>query len=277
MRGNRRPTVPAATPTRSIPACAGEPISANRTLVEAKVYPRVCGGTAAGRLQFSGGQGLSPRVRGNLRRRGRHGSSHRSIPACAGEPRSFAGGPCEWRVYPRVCGGTTGLAASICESSGLSPRVRGNHGSSAAPGTPAGSIPACAGEPVYVGKAFTPTGVYPRVCGGTQPSNRNGPGRTGLSPRVRGNLVRLAVGVGRVGSIPACAGEPIMLSFSLDEGEVYPRVCGGTQVGHGDIRAVGGLSPRVRGNPMSMSAATGIRWSIPACAGEPREAACPAG
>ena len=50
---------------------------------------------------------------------------------------------------------------------------------------------------------------------------------------------------------------------------VYPRVCGGTRSGFGSIRADGGLSPRVRGNPVSPVSTTEPQGSIPACAGEP--------
>ena len=72
-----------------------------------------------------------------------------------------------------------------------------------------------------------------------------------------------------MGSIPACAGEPLG-SLKRESTEwVYPRVCGGTvltpQPGRDDL----GLSPRVRGNPGRLSEAGGRRGSIPACAGEP--------
>ena len=50
---------------------------------------------------------------------------------------------------------------------------------------------------------------------------------------------------------------------------VYPRVCGGTIVGIDSPRAVGGLSPRVRGNRGGSRIVVGRERSIPACAGEP--------
>ena len=50
------------------------------------VYPRVCGEPGV-RLPFAPfGDGLSPRVRGNLMEDGRVTHRLRSIPACAGEP-----------------------------------------------------------------------------------------------------------------------------------------------------------------------------------------------
>ena len=57
---------------------------------ELGVYPRVCGGTLNEPPDDAGGIGLSPRVRGNLPAH-RHAHPHaRSIPACAGEPRSIS-------------------------------------------------------------------------------------------------------------------------------------------------------------------------------------------
>ena len=51
---------------------------------------------------------------------------------------------------------------------------------------------------------------------------------TGLSPRVRGNLVTPSSAVTMMGSIPACVGEPRGVSVVGDIQGVYPRVCGGT-------------------------------------------------
>ena len=90
------------------------------------------------------------------------------------------------------------------------------------------SIPACAGEPVAAPIRSPPTGVYPRVCGGTITTIEASKSIRGLSP--------------------ACAGEPSLEQVCAVLQEVYPRVCGGT------VRAaysglIGrGLSPRVRGN-----------------------------
>ena len=91
--------------------------------------------------------GLSPRVRGNhdAQHQSVHGS--RSIPACAGEPGGMMQIRRPGRVYPRVCGGTILLAGVAANTSGLSPRVRGNHFPAGAVPRGAGSIPACAGEP----------------------------------------------------------------------------------------------------------------------------------
>ena len=52
-------------------------------------------------------------------------------------------------------------------------------------------------------------------------------------------------------------------------GSVYPRVCGGTGFALLARMAGMGLSPRVRGNPLSYQDWQIQRGSIPACAGEP--------
>ena len=70
------------------------------------------------------------------------------------------------------------------------------------------SIPACAGEPAPEGMFTDNATVYPRVCGGTAKRPATMSCRTGLSPRVRGNLRLAEALVANLRSIPACAGEP---------------------------------------------------------------------
>ena len=52
------------------------------------------------------------------------------------------------------------------------------------------------------------------------------------------------------GSIPACAGEPLLKLAVVGESRVYPRVCGGTLMIRFGTTSPPGLSPRVRGNPL---------------------------
>ena len=91
-----------------------------------RVYPRVCGGTEGGTARILSPDGLSPRVRGNLRRAKSDDCQDRSIPACAGEPCSTARLRFRLGVYPRVCGGTYIDSILSTMPLGLSPRVRGN-------------------------------------------------------------------------------------------------------------------------------------------------------
>ena len=180
-------------------------------------------------------------------------SSHRlgeegSIPACTGEPsRSSSPRPTR-RVYPRVYGGTSMRRLLASLMSGLSPRVRGNHICQMRTGGLAGSIPACTGEPAYPrhGPALAP--VYPRVYGGTALRAEESASASGLSPRVRGNHRCRADHRLRVGSIPACTGEPGRYCHGRYPGPVYPRVYGGTTRADARTPYKGGLSPRVRGN-----------------------------
>ena len=187
VRGNLRWPRFTAAWGRSIPTCAGEPASTPTAGGASGVYPRVCGGTAWASLSHRNWTGLSPRVRGNHLRRPAAAPGHRSIPACAGEPRRMTGcglpawvyprvcgeptGGCRppsgTTVYPRVCGGTDRSSRRTSSQAGLSPRVRGNPHCHHRCKRFVRSIPACAGEPAASLMAAAPASVYPRVCGGT--------------------------------------------------------------------------------------------------------------
>ena len=106
VRGNPPESAPPAPSARSIPACAGEPLSLVMGDYIPPVYPRVCGGTSVRCGNAPTAAGLSPRVRGNRRSARGKGCCPWSIPACAGEPDSHFGPLAGRRVYPRVCGGT---------------------------------------------------------------------------------------------------------------------------------------------------------------------------
>ena len=208
VRGNPGKPWPLTAWLRSIPACAGEPGRRGRGPRGSAVYPRVCGGTRRPSLWHCPSGGLSPRVRGNHIPAAADRRRDRSIPACAGEPPWHTGRGSRRAVYPRVCGGTGIFRRTTASRSGLSPRVRGNRTGPIAAIVPAGSIPACAGEPVAKPRRESECRVYPRVCGGTPaPSLPNLP-PNGLSPRVRGNPPPLRSRRRPAGSIPACAGEP---------------------------------------------------------------------
>ena len=97
---------PEAVEIGSIPACAGEPKGIGYRIVQAKVYPRVCGGTPPAIVTDTAGQGLSPRVRGNRQPADFGLIVTGSITACAGEPGATGNPDPEQPVYPRVCGGT---------------------------------------------------------------------------------------------------------------------------------------------------------------------------
>ena len=167
VRGNRPRSPTALTVAGSIPACAGEPTPPNPPAPRWRVYPRVCGGTVCVQSAYSVTGGLSPRVRGNRPMRSNKRGDLRSIPACAGEPRSETARSRATKVYPRVCGGTRSTGRTPGCGRGLSPRVRGNHAVEVAVSGDLRSIPACAGEPTAYSRSSDISEVYPRVCGGT--------------------------------------------------------------------------------------------------------------
>ena len=248
----------------------------------------MCGGAQVGRLLPILHAGLSPRVRGSPQGDRLAGRRHGSIPACAGEPWPACRTTSSTRVYPRVCGGAThrGWMADIC--TGLSPRVRGSRGvrgrarydfvglSPRVRGSPTGqiavegisrSIPACAGEPGLNPSSGCMIGVYPRVCGGAGVIFGSTASTHGLSPRVRGSLVRGLAGRRAQGSIPACAGEPMGGGLAMRRIRVYPRVCGGAVQTEYTNYLDTGLSPACAGEPRSTWAAPSIRGVYPRVCG----------
>ena len=173
----------------SIPARAGEPVSLPSTGGAWAVYPRACGGTAAGYDSLNRLPGLSPRVRGNRFRYPPPAGPGRSIPARAGEPLRVTIASTAYPVYPRACGGTWGFQPRPAPLWGLSPRVRGNLPRYRFVDDVHRSIPARAGEPPISAPFQLRIQVYPRACGGTPV------------------IIRGVTDLAR--SIPARAGEPV--------------------------------------------------------------------
>ena len=269
MRGNQLTLSMVLLSLGSIPASAGEPVHHFHPWWSTRVYPRECGGTAAGTGRMSSNTGLSPRVRGNRNVIVPPTDPERSIPASAGEPQQRLRAPNCWRVYPRECGGTTSGSSGHLSHQGLSPRVRGNLEKKQSSRKRRRSIPASAGEPIGSHVEATRKWVYPRECGGTIWLAAAHASDVGLSPRVRGNHLRYAVQVPRKGSIPASAGEPANRQLDSIPAQVYPRECGGTADDMTAASGVEGLSPRVRGNPNPGFRRVQADGSIPASAGEP--------
>ena len=152
---------------------------------------------------------------------------------------------------------------------GLSPRVRGNQHKDQLTVDGLGSIPARAGEPLYLHPHSTDEWVYPRACGGTIAQDPPPPNRLGLSPRVRGNHQGDRLPSSLLRSIPARAGEPFRHMTVFRCVEVYPRACGGTFGVEDAAYCEHGLSPRVRGNLGIYHWMSTKHRSIPARAGEP--------
>ena len=255
----------------SIPAWAGEPLTAEWLGLGDKVYPRVGGGTIGITVKKQQSVGLSPRGRGNQVARHRVHNGQRSIPAWAGEPKILSFNNPAKRVYPRVGGGTCSTQSLRFSSSGLSPRGRGNRRYGCGSIPIRGSIPAWAGEPLPACSRHDTAGVYPRVGGGTACVGIGHGQVTGLSPRGRGNLRAHYERVGNGGSIPAWAGEPTLPASPAAIAAVYPRVGGGTMGSQKEVERSAGLSPRGRGNLPALRSSLRLSRSIPAWAGEPAQ------
>ena len=190
-----------------------------------RVYPRACGGTTHPRLprqvfevypapageptalkDFCPCDGSIPRLRGNRWSSSFTGAGHRSIPAPAGNlvPAVIPhrGTP----VYPAPAGEPAGC--SMCTE-------------------PAWVYPAPAGEPNPAGCEGSGPGVYPRACGGTPYRGDSQSNRPGLSPRLRGNLVRQSYRTGGLRSIPgACGGTGSASEKRMNRVGLSPRLRG---------------------------------------------------
>ena len=73
--------------------------------------------------------------------------------------------------------------------------------------------------------------AYPRACGGASLERMRQDLQVGLSPRLRGSLIRSRRRVLSIGPIPAPAGEPQAIIQLVALKMAYPRACGGAKTG----------------------------------------------
>ena len=213
--------------------------------------------------------GLSPRVRGIQAAPTVERPLPGSIPACTGNPGRGAIRRSRPRVYPRVYGESRRSRRCTWSTDGLSPRVRGIRSRRGGGAISARSIPACTGNPRRWASSSAPARVYPRVYGESGGSQWSQCPTRGLSPRVRGILLRRRRAHVPARSIPACTGNPAIRSASSSRRKVYPRVYGESVHTSDNDSYLTGLSPRVRGiHPGYHEIARFLR-SIPACTGNP--------
>ena len=275
-RGSRRCARPPSEPLGSIPACAGEPPARRQRTAPCWVHPRVRGGATAPGNGGGVGMGPSPRARGSHVMDGLARGALGSIPACAGEPPRITSWPHLVGVHPRVRGGACFVRTLGPRLKGPSPRARGSPQVRRCEHDAVGSIPACAGEPRPVCAAIPPPKVHPRVRGGANVEINMEIRRGGPSPRARGSRHHRRARHARMGSIPACAGEPPSGTSSPWTSRVHPRVRGGAAAYVGNSASYLGPSPRARGSRgRHHGPVVGLR-SIPACAGEPHRTHRPA-
>ena len=270
VRGSRFPFPDCRRLVGSIPAGAGEPGRPSSRRWGTRVDPCGCGGALPGCGRTAPCEGRSPRVRGSQRSAPDRLRCGGSIPAGAGEPADQLSVELADRVDPRGCGGAPLTSGHSSSSLGRSPRVRGSLRGVRLPRRRRGSIPAGAGEPATRSTSWRKCWVDPRGCGGAvRALCRRQPAR-GRSPRVRGSPAQRAVADQHVGSIPAGAGEPHLVSRHTVGVAVDPRGCGGALPSVSSPSQRQGRSPRVRGSRGDQRGHGVQVRSIPAGAGEPQ-------
>ena len=107
------------------------------------------------------------------------------------------------------------------------------------------------------------------MCGEAAASARVLDPALGPSPRVRGSPGVAAGELEILGSIPACAGKPVLRAVGLVVVRVHPRVCGEAAASARVLDPALGPSPRVRGSRARCEPPPIRLRSIPACAGKP--------
>ncbi len=146
-RGSRVTAKGWRSPTRSIPAFTGEPMSWNSKPPLVWVHPRFHGGASGEGRGRGRGRGPSPLSRGSRYTRFQPNRAQRSIPAFTGEPSRGRSGRSQRRVHPRFHGGAPVETRRILAVVGPSPLSRGSRSRARGTGLRAGSIPAFTGEP----------------------------------------------------------------------------------------------------------------------------------
>ena len=152
---------------------------------------------------------------------------------------------------------------------GLSPHIRGNLTADGVKLAGLGSIPAHTGEPNLIEPLSPGRRVYPRTYGGTRFAHAILGVEWGLSPHIRGNRLTHTDRLCRRWSIPAHTGEPARPVNRAVPPRVYPRTYGGTLDYALNTTIQRGLSPHIRGNPVTAVLPLLTGGSIPAHTGEP--------
>ena len=130
-----------------------------------------------------------------------------------------------------------------------------------------GIIPAYAGNTEASVSWVCGDGDHPRVCGEHIPAIISSIRNAGSSPRMRGTPLSGEDAFGRVGIIPAYAGNTRSMKSGIGLCGDHPRVCGEHRfIGSNKYRAVGS-SPRMRGTLGFSAANADDAGIIPAYAG----------
>ena len=169
-------------------------------------HPRVCGEHHMTSIMVHLSWGSSPRMRGTPRRHASHRGGVGIIPAYAGNTITLSAMHEAYWDHPRVCGEHATGASTQVNCTGSSPRMRGTPAVTEATNNTARIIPAYAGNtPAACWKSWQ-AWDHPRVCGEHQSCLQRIRLSRGSSPRMRGTLRGLTLGLDSPGIIPAYAG-----------------------------------------------------------------------
>ena len=227
MRGTRQ-LVGWRTPESGIiPAYAGNTRAQPASLPANWDHPRVCGEHSTSSKPPDVMSGSSPRMRGTRSWRDCRAARAGIIPAYAGNTCPSTRAKCSTRGiipayagntitlsamheaywdHPRVCGEHATGASTQVNCTGSSPRMRGTPAVTEATNNTARIIPAYAGNtPAACWKSWQ-AWDHPRVCGEHQSCLQRIRLSRGSSPRMRGTLRGLTLGLDSPGIIPAYAG-----------------------------------------------------------------------
>ena len=237
-------------------------------------HPRACGERLWCATALSANSGLSPRVRGTLKRTEQRTPKNRIIPARAGNARWRATPGCAAADHPRACGERQ-RGGDVKESGyGSSPRVRGTREDTMRTIPRVRIIPARAGNAtsILTGTDLAPD--HPRACGERASDPPGHIFDSGSSPRVRGTRAR---GPGRsvdARIIPARAGNAKSRHLPTRRDPDHPRACGERPASGSCSSSRGGSSPRVRGTLIDLNRKSLCSRIIPARAGNAAAWSC---
>ena len=205
-RGTPRSGPASSSPTRIIPACAGNTSPMPHKALHAADHPRVRGEHVDHQHEPARVVGSSPRARGTRRVAYVLVALVRIIPACAGNTACKRNHGRTATDHPRVRGEHPYTPGPCSISGGSSPRARGTPRPGRVPPRRVRIIPACAGNTPDPEALAGGRSDHPRVRGEHWWLFCMGATPPGSSPRARGTLVPAPCrGLGRR-IIPACAG-----------------------------------------------------------------------
>ena len=186
LRGTQRRAPARRAGGRFIPAPAGNAAGDIASPTIPSVHPRACGERADIIASTGVEDGSSPRLRGTLFTKSPTSSSHRFIPAPAGNALAIERPPCRPPVHPRACGERIRAEIFVTCSAGSSPRLRGTPDRVKDGKNLHRFIPAPAGNACFCGCTTSVSSVHPRACGERTLGGSDDWPSGGSSPRLRG-------------------------------------------------------------------------------------------